>query len=526
VRVVFFGTPEFAVPSLRALVGEGFDVVAVVTQPDAPQGRSRSKLISPPVKVAAEAEDLTVLQPEKPTDGAFLLRLRDLEPDIGVVVAYGHILKPELLELPRRGMVNVHPSLLPGLRGAAPIEWAVIRGHETTGVTIIQLDAGMDSGPILHQIPHRIPQDVTAGELSAHLAEMGAQALIETLAMLEQSDPPPKPVPQNESRATFAPKLTREIAHIDWTSRARTRSATRCLDSAAGCRDKAVHAESDGAALPRHGRPRPRSRSRSRGNPLCRRLTRHCHGGGAIQRHRRWYARDLRGPARGESADASARLAAWRPSDPGRKVFLRPPLPRLHAITDERIARRADLDAVACALADGGGSDLAFHARGRELTGLEHYRLSVQLSNLPSFLFINDRLDIALAVPAAGVQLGSNSLPVAAARALSPLWWIGKSVHDLAEAEAARAEGADYLVVGPVYATASHPSRKPLGVAQLRKIAMAAGDLPVIAIGGITVNRVREVRNSGAYGIAAIQAFWDDAEPELAVRRMREELVA
>src|SRR5881396_781617 len=199
VRVAFFGTPEFAVPSLRALVGEGFDVAAVVTQPDAPQGRSRSKLIPPPVKVAADAEDLTVFQPEKPTDGAFLLRLRDLRPDIGVVVAYGHILKPELLELPARGMVNVHPSLLPGLRGAAPIEWAIIRGYETTGVTIIQLDAGMDSGPILHQIPHRIEPDVTAGELSAHLAEVGAQAVVETLAMMESTQPP-QPVPQDEAR--------------------------------------------------------------------------------------------------------------------------------------------------------------------------------------------------------------------------------------------------------------------------------------------------------------------------------------
>src|SRR5256885_222426 len=128
--VVFFGTPEFAVPSLRALVGEGFDVVAVVTQPDAAQGRSRSKLIPPPVKVAAEAEDLLVLQPEKPKDPAFLKQLRELKPDIGVVVAYGHILKPELLALPPRGMINVHPSLLPGLRGAAPIEWAIIRGHD------------------------------------------------------------------------------------------------------------------------------------------------------------------------------------------------------------------------------------------------------------------------------------------------------------------------------------------------------------------------------------------------------------
>ena len=225
-RVAFFGTPEFAVPSLRALVGEGFDVVAVVTQPDAPQGRSRSTLIPPPVKVAAEAEELTVFQPEKPTDGAFLLHLRELRPDIGVVVAYGHILKPELLRLPPRGMVNVHPSLLPELRGAAPVEWAIIRGHETTGVTIIQLDAGMDSGPILHKIPHRIEPDLTGGELSAHLAEVGAQALVETLAMMEQSDPPPQPVPQNEERATFAPKLTRETARIDWTKDAR---AIACL---------------------------------------------------------------------------------------------------------------------------------------------------------------------------------------------------------------------------------------------------------------------------------------------------------
>jgi len=221
VRVAFFGTPEFAVPSLRALVGEGFDVVAVVTQPDAPQGRSRSTLIPPPVKVAAESEELTLFQPEKPTDGAFLVQLRELHPDIGVVVAYGHILKPELLALPPRGMVNVHPSLLPELRGAAPVEWAIIRGYEKTGVTIMQLDAGMDSGPILHQLPHRIDPDVTGGELSAHLAELGAQALIETLALLEQGDPPPAPVPQDDARATLAPKLTRETARIDWTKDAR-----------------------------------------------------------------------------------------------------------------------------------------------------------------------------------------------------------------------------------------------------------------------------------------------------------------
>lgn len=218
-RVAFFGTPEFAVPSLRALVGEGFDVVAVVTQPDAPQGRSRSRLVPPPVKVVAEAEELPVLQPERPA-GAFLDELRALEPDIGVVVAYGHILKPDLLALPKLGMVNVHPSLLPELRGAAPVEWAIINGLERTGVTIMQLDAGMDSGPILHQIPHTIDADVTAGELSEHLAEMGTLALIETLALLEQGQL--RPVPQNHTLATYAPKLTREIARLDWKKDAGT----------------------------------------------------------------------------------------------------------------------------------------------------------------------------------------------------------------------------------------------------------------------------------------------------------------
>ena len=201
---------------------------------------------------------------------------------------------------------------------------------------------------------------------------------------------------------------------------------------------------------------------------------------------------------------------------------MRSPLPRLHAITDERTARRPDIHAIARALADGGGSDLAIHARGRELTGLEHYDLAFRLSVLPSQLFVNDRLDVALAVPTAGIQLGRGSLPVAAARTLNPLWWIGKSVHDLAEADAARTEGADYLVVGPVFDTASHPGRPSLGLKRLQAIVSAAEGLPVIAIGGITAARVREVRGSGAYGVAAIRALWDDAEPAAAARRMRE----
>jgi methionyl-tRNA formyltransferase len=213
--VVFFGTPDFAVPSLRALVGEGFDVRAVITQPDRPQGRSRSTLVPPPVKVAALSEGLEVLQPERPTDPDLRHRLQHLAPDVGVVVAYGHILKPELLALPRRGMVNVHPSLLPALRGAAPVEWAILNGLETTGVSIMLMDTGMDSGPVLHRLPHHIQPGTTGGELSAHLAEMGAQALIEALALWEQGGL--QPVPQDDAHATLAPKLTREVAHIDWS---------------------------------------------------------------------------------------------------------------------------------------------------------------------------------------------------------------------------------------------------------------------------------------------------------------------
>src|SRR5437879_10835876 len=214
-RVVFFGTPEVAAPSLEALLGEGFDVFAALTQPDKPQGRSRSTAVPPPVKTAAQAEDVPVLQPDRPSDPAFVERLRALAPDVGVVVAYGHILKPELLALPRHGMINLHPSLLPELRGAAPVEWAILNGLEKTGVTIMQMDEGLDSGPILHQLPHHIEPEVTGGELSEHLAEMGAQALVETLSLLEQNAL--KPVPQDHARAAYAPKLTRDTARIRWS---------------------------------------------------------------------------------------------------------------------------------------------------------------------------------------------------------------------------------------------------------------------------------------------------------------------
>ena len=204
---------------------------------------------------------------------------------------------------------------------------------------------------------------------------------------------------------------------------------------------------------------------------------------------------------------------------------MKPELPRLHAVTDERVARRPDIESVARALADGGGTDLALHARGHSLTGREHFDLAVRLSVLPSPLFVNDRLDVALAVPAAGVQLGAQSLPVAAARDLQPRWWIGRSVHDLREAEAARTEGADYLVVGPVYQSATHPDREPLegGLDTLRRI--CAFGLPVIAIGGITAARVPQIREAGVWGVAAIRAFWDDSDPAGVAREMREAFV-
>ncbi|HXL54573.1 MAG TPA: methionyl-tRNA formyltransferase [Gemmatimonadales bacterium] len=232
-RVVFFGTPEFAVPSLQALLGEGFDVVAVVTQPDKPQGRSRSTAVPTPVKTAADAEDVPVLQPERPSDPAFLARLRALGPDVGVVVAYGHILKPDLLGLPRLGMINLHPSLLPELRGAAPVEWAILNGLRQTGVTIMRMEEGLDSGPILLQIPHDIDPEETGGELAEHLSEMGAQALVEVLALYQTNGL--EPHPQDHARATYAPKLTRDTARIRWTDPAeRVARLIRGLDPRPG----------------------------------------------------------------------------------------------------------------------------------------------------------------------------------------------------------------------------------------------------------------------------------------------------
>jgi methionyl-tRNA formyltransferase len=212
-RILFWGTPDFGVPSLRALQEEGHAVVAVVTQPDRPSGRGR--VVRPgAIKAVAQEEGIPVLQPEKPRGEEFLAQLRDLDPELSVVAAYGEILTEEVLSLPSRGSVNVHASLLPELRGAAPVNWAIIRGHEHSGVTIMRMVRELDAGPVLYRVAVELPPDITAGELYEMLSEIGATALVESLAQLEAGVLSEEP--QVHEHATYAPKMTREGARLDW----------------------------------------------------------------------------------------------------------------------------------------------------------------------------------------------------------------------------------------------------------------------------------------------------------------------
>jgi methionyl-tRNA formyltransferase len=220
VRVLFWGTPEFAEPPLRALIGEGFDVCGVITQPDKPVGRSRSTLEPPPVKRIALEEGLTVLQPERPRGDEFIAQLRELEPDLSVVVAYGHILPSAVIGLPKLGTINIHASLLPKLRGAAPIQAAIREGHPETGVTIMRMVRALDAGPSILQVRTPIPEDETFGELRLRLAEMGALALIEALALIDFGKA--TETPQDDAHATYAPKVDRTMTRIDWSNDATT----------------------------------------------------------------------------------------------------------------------------------------------------------------------------------------------------------------------------------------------------------------------------------------------------------------
>jgi methionyl-tRNA formyltransferase len=232
VRVLFWGTPDFAVPPLEALLGEGFDVVGVVTQPDRPVGRDRT-LTPPPVKTIALREGLPVLQPEKPRGDAFLAELTAIGADIHVVVAYGHILPRVVIEHPPLGTLNIHASLLPLLRGAAPIEAAIRQGLTETGVTIMRMVPALDAGPILLQRAIPIADDETGGELRMRLSELGAQAIVEALVMLGEGLLPDQP--QDDALATYAPKIERDDARIDWARPAReVANAIRAFDPRPG----------------------------------------------------------------------------------------------------------------------------------------------------------------------------------------------------------------------------------------------------------------------------------------------------
>jgi methionyl-tRNA formyltransferase len=219
VRVVFMGSPEFAVPTLRA-VARVAEIVAVVTQPDKPAGRGQS-VIAPAVKQAAAEllPGVPVLQPRSARTPELADALRPLVPDVGVVVAYGKILPQSLLDLPRHGCLNVHGSLLPRYRGAAPIQWAVIRGETETGITIMQLDAGMDTGPMLLTGKVEIADDDTAGSLAPRLATLGASLMVDALAALAEGRL--VPTAQDGALATMAPMLKKEDGRIDWARPAR-----------------------------------------------------------------------------------------------------------------------------------------------------------------------------------------------------------------------------------------------------------------------------------------------------------------
>jgi methionyl-tRNA formyltransferase len=212
-HVVFMGTPDFAVPSLQALASGPY-MITVVTQPDRPAGRG-SRLTPPPVKVAAQELGLPIIQPESLRDPDFRAQFAALNPAVTVLVAYGEYLAPSLLDLPRRGSVNLHPSLLPRWRGSTPIQSAILAGDHTTGVTIIKMDRGLDTGPIIAQRATPIGPEETHLELSARLAHLGADLLSETLPLWLRGEIEARPQP--EEGVTLTHTLAKEDGEIDWT---------------------------------------------------------------------------------------------------------------------------------------------------------------------------------------------------------------------------------------------------------------------------------------------------------------------
>ena len=216
-KVVFMGTPEFAVPSLAALADKT-EILCVVTQPDRPKGRGH-KLQPPPVKIFAEENNLPVIQPPKVKAPEVVEQLAALKPDLIVVVAFGQILSQEILDIPKFGCINVHASLLPKLRGAAPIEWSIIRGETVTGITTMQMNAGLDTGDILLTSEVKISNEMILPELREKLMMTGADLLLKTLYLLQVGEL--KPVKQDDSLSTYAPLLKKDTGLIDWQKPAR-----------------------------------------------------------------------------------------------------------------------------------------------------------------------------------------------------------------------------------------------------------------------------------------------------------------
>lgn len=218
-KIIFMGTPDFAVPCLDALINNGYEVVGIVTQPDKPSGRKQSQLKAPPVKEAAIQHGIiTILQPVKVRTPEFLSAIKELEPDLIVTAAYGRILTKAVLDVPRLGCINVHGSLLPKYRGAAPIQWALINGDSVTGVTTMFMDEGMDTGDILLQRKLDITADMNCQELYNELMKLGAEALLETLHALEMGTL--KRTPQDHAKAVNVPMMKKEMGLIDWNKSA------------------------------------------------------------------------------------------------------------------------------------------------------------------------------------------------------------------------------------------------------------------------------------------------------------------
>lgn len=214
-KILFMGTPEFAVPSLEALIAAGHTLCGVFCQPDKPVGRHQNQLQPPPVKERALAHGIPVFQPVKLRDGTALALIQELAPDLIVVAAYGRILPQEILDCPPMGCINVHSSLLPQYRGAAPINWAILNGDRETGVTIMHMAAALDAGDIISQVKTPILPEETAPALTARLAEMGGKLLVETVAALEAGTA--SRTPQDERAVTLAPMLSKELSSMDFS---------------------------------------------------------------------------------------------------------------------------------------------------------------------------------------------------------------------------------------------------------------------------------------------------------------------